>query len=480
MSERTRQYLTYGVAAASLALTVFFTYLNRNFTSDDALIYYRYVSNVLDGKGLVYNAGERFNGLSSPLYTYISIVAAYCVGNVPVSQTILGGLFLFLSSLTILFFREQDLPFPAVIIAPLFIVTNRYFYATFGLETPLLLFLCVLALVLYQREYSAALAVVAALLLLTRGEGVFLLIVLALAHVLQRRTFPSPWIFVAPVTILLIHYSFNYFYFGAVFPETFMAKVYQGQSNLWESQTWGKHLIFLGVAYQYGVFFNHDPLLLGLPLLLIVIGLTAHRNNHVVRMIAGFLVLYSTFYLWLNIPNYHWYYGVYYLFGTVFAVLGLETLVRETGRVLRGNGRRPGIIAAVLVGLLLIGKQSRFSYTSLSSVGSYLSYREIGVWLKEHTHTDAKIACVEIGHIGWYSQRYVIDILGLVNPYNAKFIGDQKLSEWLHYYHPDYILIHDPIWPHEVSARDLLEKHVFAPVDDFNFPGFKLLKRVET
>ena len=38
---------------------------------DDAYITYRYVQNAMAGRGLVYNAGERVFGSSSPLYTVV-------------------------------------------------------------------------------------------------------------------------------------------------------------------------------------------------------------------------------------------------------------------------------------------------------------------------------------------------------------------------------------------------------------------------
>jgi len=34
-------------------------------------------------------------------------------------------------------------------------------------------------------------------------------------------------------------------------------------------------------------------------------------------------------------------------------------------------------------------------------------YQIIGQWLKENTPDDAKVALVEIGTVGWYSDRYI-------------------------------------------------------------------------
>jgi hypothetical protein len=232
--------------------------------------------------------------------------------------------------------------------------------------------------------------------------------------------------------------------------------------------------VFLGVGYQFESFFPRDPVLLGLIVGLSHIGVIALRNSRLIVLTAGFLVLYTAFYLWLNIPSYHWYFGVHYLFGTIYAVLGLQALRDVIGTYAR---KRIAVSIAMLTGALMLGKQASFAHAAISSAGSYAQYKEIGLWLKEHTREDATIACVEIGHIGWYSRRYIIDILGLVNPHNAKFIGEQKLDEWLKHYQPDFILVHNPRWPHEASAKKVLEDGTFVPVPHFTFEGYALIQR---
>ena len=85
------------------------TFLNRNFRLDDALIYYRYIRNYLDGNGLVYNIGERFNALTSPLYTYLSLVLSSITREIETTQTVLNGSLLILSALLLfVIFLKQD------------------------------------------------------------------------------------------------------------------------------------------------------------------------------------------------------------------------------------------------------------------------------------------------------------------------------------------------------------------------------------
>ena len=158
-------------ALAALGLVGYHTVLNRRFQLDDALIYYRYVRNALEGHGLVYNPGERVNALTSPLYTYVSIAVAALTNDIPTSQVALGGLFLGLTAVGVVgLFREMGLaPYGAT--AALLLASTRSLYLTFGLETTLFLFLLTLTLWLYVRRCVTACGLVLGLLVLPGVKG---------------------------------------------------------------------------------------------------------------------------------------------------------------------------------------------------------------------------------------------------------------------------------------------------------------------
>ena len=95
------------------------------------------------------------------------------------------------------------------------------------------------------------------------------------------------------------------------------------------------------------------------------------------------------------------------------------------------------------------------------------------------TPDSASIALVEIGTVAWYSEREIIDILGLVTPEVSEFIARGELSAWTDVYQPDYMLVHEPLWDLEVGLHALMEKATVTDVTEFNFPGFKLKRVVE-
>ena len=51
------------------------------------------------------------------------------------------------------------------------------------------------------------------------------------------------------------------------------------------------------------------------------------------------------------------------------------------------------------------------------------------------------------------------------------------LARHIQLYAPDYILAHDPLWPHEQSVRALVEAGVYVPVPGVPFRGHVLLSR---
>lgn len=65
--------------------------------------------------------------------------------------------------------------------------------------------------------------------------------------------------------------------------------------------------------------------------------------------------------------------------------------------------------------------------------------------------------------------------LGVTNKYNADFIANKDVHSWLTKYSPDYILVHEPLWPFEAATSCLTRTAAYAPAPRFNFPGYQLL-----
>ena len=445
-------------------VVVYFSYLAAGFQLDDALIYLRYARNFHNGSGLVYNEAENFNGLTSPLFTALSVLGGYLVRDLQILSIGLSGVFLAGAALLggrILSAGKIETALTASVLASV-----GYFYLVFGMETSLFLFLIALSVFLYSKG-NPWFVVALALLATTRNEGVFLGLVLAADYLIKNRKLPDwRYIFVAAV-IFLLPLFFNYFYYGELFPATGGAKIGQGKSGLW-----GGRWAFLNVEYFRDAFFAGSyfaPIVL---LIMTALGLYFHRKSRLAWLIVVFLVLLFAFYAGVNVPSYHWYYAPFFYFAILFACKGVWRIGEKTLQSKTLYVIVPSFALVLVASLLLLSK-----LVSFETRGPSQYYVDIGNWLKENTPENTSVAMVEIGAVGWYSERNIVDILGLVTPYNAQLIGERKFMDWLLHYQPDYIIRHDPIWAHEQSVAPLEEQGLYVPREDAAVDGLVLLER---
>lgn len=126
------------------------TYISSYF--DDTLIYLRYVKNFQDGYGLVYNIGDKFNGLTSPLYSHIVVLFSYATpsGYLIEMNNFLSGFSLLLTSIitAVTFFNGNT---NHKILVSVIISAFPYFYSVFGMESNLIIFLISLVFYYYKK-----------------------------------------------------------------------------------------------------------------------------------------------------------------------------------------------------------------------------------------------------------------------------------------------------------------------------------------
>ncbi|MEJ5165858.1 MAG: hypothetical protein WHV67_02380, partial [Thermoanaerobaculia bacterium] len=61
----------YYILLLAIIISIFQIYYFSNFIVDDAYITYRYSKNFVEGKGLVFNEGERVEGITNFLYSIL-------------------------------------------------------------------------------------------------------------------------------------------------------------------------------------------------------------------------------------------------------------------------------------------------------------------------------------------------------------------------------------------------------------------------
>ncbi len=258
--------ILYGVASA----------FQKRWVCDDAFISYRYALNLVEGHGLVYNAGERVEGYSNFLWTLWCVVPIV-LGIRCETWTITWGIVCYAGTLTLLgdisrrlgkrLGTTQILPIAAILCAA---HADMAVFATSGLETSLFTMLATAGFWVFVcgettgRHRPIAAGFVMTLAALTRPDGVIFALVLGAAYLALAR--PRWRIALSYAAAFAIpHAAFvawRIWYYGDFFPNTYYAK----SGNLaWWSQGWAYLTLYLQKYWATGA---------------CLLGLTACMKNH--------------------------------------------------------------------------------------------------------------------------------------------------------------------------------------------------------
>ena len=449
----------------------------RGHELDDGLIYARYIQNLISGNGLVYNAGEYVNGLTSPLFAWLSLAPAYFFGDARHGSMLIsvlsamGTVIVFYRILT-MFIAERRI----AALATLFAAGSGITYINLGMETSLFTFMVGLCFFLYFKDDFFPLGICVGLAILTRPEAVFLVPAMALNTWVHKRQWPDLRCYIVPTALVSAQFAFNSLYYGALLPSSGVAKISQGAMGHWGYNSillsLGEHLLNgFGLPRQMQVFGTFVVPIFLMTLAALSIPLVQARQYLIVSI--TFLGLYTGFLTGLNIPSQWWYYAIHFTFFSSYVALGICWLYLrvKTGRRKIFRISFIGFFALMLIwqgaiNLVLHGKTVREDY------------REFGLWIAENTPVDSSVALAEIGTVGWYSERRIIDILGLVTSGNADFVAEGDYNSWLELHPPDYILARDPprFFERAVTFLRTNRPDDLVEVSEFEFPGYKLYR----
>jgi hypothetical protein len=231
-----------------------FRVISGAWLSDDATISFRYARNLVEGLGLVYNAGERVEGYTNFLWTML-LAGGMSLGVAPeslahaLSSASWLTTLLLLASWSALLQRERPWPLPPMAAIALALHPHGRLFATSGLETALfdLLLTATVGLAMaapperWWRVQALGVGLLGALAMMTRPEGGLVLILglLALGRssglaLLPAAALLGPWL------------GFKLLYYGDLLPNTWYAKGAGSQ--------WAQGLIYLRLYFgTYGL-----------------------------------------------------------------------------------------------------------------------------------------------------------------------------------------------------------------------------------
>ncbi len=439
------------------------------FPLDDGWIHQTYARNLAQTGSLVYTGGKASSGSTSPLWTFILSIA-YLLHLPPLLWSyLLGGVFWLLTATTVarlarrLYPQQRQL---ALWVGVACLLEWHLAWASFsGMETTLFTFLSLLVIERYAaRTHPAALGLLGGLSFLARPEGAGVVLLVAAAYVVETlrtgyRQGGSGYIVLARglgsmtagLAVLVVPYvALNWLVSGQPLPNTFYAKQTEYQALL--------ALPFLARLWRVA----RRPLVGGQALLLpgfvwAAISIPTDRGQSMddyggshllVRLLpltwwAAYTAMYA-----LRMPV-DYQYGRY-LMPTVpllllYGVAGSARWLRPRSARMRDrvlSRALPMAVACSFLAFLVLGQQAYVSDVSLIDCEMV----QVGHWLAEETPPDALVAAHDIGAIGYFGQRPLIDLAGLVTPEVIPVMRDeQRLAQFIIDAGADY-LVTFPSW----------------------------------
>lgn len=462
------------VAAAALGAVLLFVVLSARgygpgFPLDDGWIHQTYARNLATSGRWEYVPGVPSAGSTAPLWTVL-----LAVGYLLRLPFLLWTFLLGTASLVWIAWSGMDLwrcLWPEQVerdwVAGLLLVLSwpLIWAAASGMETLLFLALALTLILLYVRLHTVEeeeaesgsslwLGVVSGLLVLVRPEGILLILLLVLGLLVARR-FRSLVVYALGSAIpLLPYFLFNYSLSGQLWPNTFYAKQAE-YTVLLERPLPARYLNLLYFSL------GGPPAgwrgITGARLLLVpglfIAGWTALRRDGAQRQLMHTLPL-----LWAggHILAYAWRLPVTYQHGRylwpalpVWILYGLAGSLHLLARW-RGRGGRIFSQVAVLTFFivlalfLLLGAQAYV--TDVDFIEREMV--DVAFWLQENTPPDALIAAHDIGAIGYFARRPILDLAGLISPEVTPLLVDEAaIARYVRASDADY-LVTAPGWPY--------------------------------
>jgi hypothetical protein len=481
---RTARVSTIVTAAALLilAFTQFLRFSTWNF--DDSYIVFRIAHNILAGHGWVYNVGESHNASTSVLNTVLIVVLAPLTGNIPLAAHIIGMIAIAGSGLVLFWIFRRSFGVAVAAVAAYVLVLHLSTNLTWGLETNLFIFLC-LVFVLSEEHGFNSWPVLAALVL-ARPDGTVMaglkwLAVFASAGSPQkvsrmdRLSIRGVLVLLAILTPWVV---FSLVQFHQVFPATLSTKMWQGRSGFY-----GRGPVYWNGLFQH--YYLAADVTHTVTLALAIAGSAFMLMRRSVWLyVIVFALIQQIVYVALNVPPYRWYLALPDTAADIAAFYAVGTIANAAwhrlGGVRRAMGERDRAVdleplpsaAALIVALailLLAMNGYRVGHAERLRDRRDTVYTAIGERITREFPGDGDLALAEVGTVGYVTGRPILDFSGLTSARGQFMTPDQV--DTFYNAPPMLVLLHNPPTPQESAIfTDARFDRFYAHAADFTPP----------
>ncbi len=430
-------------------LTASFAYYNNEgfgFPLDDPWIHLQFAKNLHDYGSFSYFKNEvATSGSTAPLYTLLLTVGFFITDNEMVLSYVLGLAFFLAGAVYV--YRLSERLFSggiamAVTATLLFVFEPRLqWIALSGMETTLFIVLILASFYYYLSERPIALGVCSGLLLWTRPEAVILFGAIAadwfykrfLVREKEEQDTSGRWIVKAAVITVVLgagYAAFNILLSGTILPNTYAAKL-----KYYSTGTVNYPLEVLKYISQNAQVVLAPFAAVGV--IAVLADIVQRKRNHFLIPLLFSTGMFLAY--WMKLP-YLYQNGRYMMPILPFVILlGLSGMVTVLSFLRKAAVRDEHtisqirtVLSVIFIGAFAYGSwQGRVTYQDYCK---YISDRQVKTahWLHDHLPEDAVIGTHDVGAIAFYSQRKIVDMVGLISPEMIENIGNLgKLKEFL-------------------------------------------------
>ncbi len=428
------------------------------FPLDDAWIHQTYARNLARNLEWSFQAGQPSGGSTAPLWTSL-IAIGHWLGAPPLLwSSILGAVILACTGWVCSRWLQLRLPRMSAwgwIAALLILYEWHLVWASLsGMET--LLQSLLFAILLWRLERGAReafwLGALVGVGVWLRPDAVTLLLPIALMFLLRsprgvRGTAAAFGLTLLGLAALLIPYLlFNYSLNGTIWPSTFYAK--QAEYAVLREANLGTRMLGQLIPLLPGAM---AVLLPGI-FMVLASGASQRRWDRLVPLVwaAAFLFAYA---LRLPVTYQHGRYAIPTL--PVLLILGLEGLLATVDLNSTSTYRRllsrVWILALPAVSLVFWWMGARAFGLDVAIIETEMV--DTAEWISQNTEQEALIAAHDIGALGYFGERRIVDLAGLVSPEVIPILRDESaLAGLLDARRADYLMTF-PDWYPELARR---------------------------
>lgn len=435
----------FGIICYSFVALLALSWAADGWGYDDPFITYRYAENLSHGLGFVYNPGERILSTTTPLFTLVLAIFGHIFPDLPRLAVWFGAVSLVAGSLFLWdLARSWETPLVGWVCLLLY-PSFPLLATTLGSETPLYIAWILGSFACYARQRYFCAAILSGLAVLTRPDGLVVPFLLAV-HFLSQKKRSIPWAAVLVfLFVVLSWFVFAWLYFGSPLPVTLSTKQQQGSMEISQRFAEGLLTTFRPYSLRWTYLIEAGFALVGL-------GFAGWRARRWLLLLA-WAVLYFAAYALLGVSRYFWYYAP--LVPALLALVGLGVAA------LVGLGRRafswlsqPALATLLALSLILPSfvSQALGVQRSLSQTARLEIYRAVGEWLDANLPAQASVGTLEVGIIGYYARRPMVDFAGLLQPDTAQQINPHSVYDDIAVYaafnhQPDYLVLQEGLFP---------------------------------